>query len=67
MTITVTLACGHTVRSDGGVAPVCPIDGEARIANVKAPAPTFRGVVLGPCAEYQDLPAKRIELKESGR
>ena len=60
------MACGHAVMiSDGIAVPTCPQCGEARVARVSAPAPKFRGVVLGPCAEYIDLPAKKVVLKES--
>lgn len=64
--ITATMACGHTIRIDDGArAPLCPSCGEARVAFVKAPAPRFRGIVLGPCATYEDVPAKPVILKEN--
>lgn len=66
MSILATMACGHRVRIVEGIAvPSCPKCGEARVARVSAPPPKFRGVVLGPCATYEDLPAKRVSLKEN--
>ena len=65
MTILATMACGHQVQlQDGLTVPVCPQCGEGRVARVKAPPPRFRGVVLGPQATYEDLPAQRVTLKE---
>ena len=62
--ITVTMACGHRMAV-GESAPRCATCGETRVSHVKAPAPRFRGVVLGPCATYEDLPAQRVSLKET--
>lgn len=63
--IRATMACGHVIELQSGVAvPMCKC-GETRVARVKAPPPKFRGLVLGPCAEYEDLPAKRVVLKET--
>jgi predicted nucleic acid-binding Zn-ribbon protein len=63
--IAVRMACGHLLKlTDGVMLPACPSCGETRVARVSAPPPKFRGVVLGPCAEYVELPAKRVELKE---
>lgn len=64
--MTATLACGHVVPLDSESAPRCGPCNETRVAHIKAPAPRFRGVVLGPCATYEDLPAKRVVLKENG-
>lgn len=64
--IVATMVCGHRVKIDGIAVPCCPKCGESRVARVSAPPPRFRGVVLGPCAEYVDLPAKRVVLKENG-
>jgi hypothetical protein len=66
MTIVATMACGHRVQmQDGIMVPICPRCGEARVARVKAPPPRFRGVVLGPQATYEELPAQRVTLKEN--
>jgi hypothetical protein len=66
MTIRATMACGHLVMLPDGVSiPQCPQCGESRVARIKAPPPRFRGVVLGPCATYEDLPAQRVTLKEN--
>lgn len=62
--IAVTFACGHRGTA-GEAAPRCTECGETRVSHVKAPAPRFRGVVLGPCATYEDLPARRVSLKET--
>jgi hypothetical protein len=64
--ITATMACGHQIRlEDGSTAPTCAQCRETRVAHVKARAPRFRGTVLGPCAEFEALPAKAISLKET--
>lgn len=66
MSILATMACGHRVLIDAGVTvPRCPACDETRVAHIKAPPPRFRGVVLGPCATYEDLPAQRVKLKEN--
>jgi hypothetical protein len=66
MSVTATMACGHQITlADGSIAPQCPTCGEVRVSRVKAPAPRFRGMVLGPCAEFEALPAKAISLKET--
>ena len=62
--IEVTMACGHKLAAGEG-SPICAQCQETRVSHVKAPAPRFRGVVLGPCATYEDLPAKRVSLKET--
>lgn len=62
--IRVSMACGHRLQADSETAPRCAECGETRVAHVSAPAPRFRGVVLGPCATYEDLPAQRVDLKE---
>lgn len=64
MSIQITMACGHVVVQDGVMVPRCPKCQESRVARVKAPPPRFRGVVLGPCATYEELPAQRVSLKE---
>lgn len=65
--MTATMACGHRIAIDAdGSAPRCGECGETRVSHVKAPAPRFRGTALGPCATYEDLPAKRVVLKENG-
>lgn len=60
--ITVTFSCGHRLQQDRVEIPICPACGERRVARVKAPPPRFRGVVVGPCAEYVDLPAKPVKV-----
>lgn len=66
MSILLTMACGHRVKAPDDIrAPLCPTCGETRVAHVKAPAPRFRGVVMGPCATYEDLPPQRVHLKET--
>jgi hypothetical protein len=65
MSVTVTMACGHVLRQDSVAVPHCAQCDERRVARVTAPPPRFHGVVLGPCATYEDLPAKRVSLKET--
>lgn len=63
MAITVTFACGHRLSgSDQMTDPVCPTCGERRVTRVAAPPPRFTGVVHGPCATFQDLPAQPVRL-----
>lgn len=59
--ITLYFACGHSREVDGDGTATCAC-GETRIARVDAPAPRFIGHARGPCAEYQDLPAKPVTL-----
>jgi hypothetical protein len=64
MAISILFVCGHTLQATGDeVGPRCAC-GESRIESVKAPAPKFRGLALGPCAQYEDLPAKAVVLKK---
>lgn len=63
MSIRVRFACGHGVEVETGTeTPVCATCGERRIARTTAPAPRFRGIAVGPCAEYVELPAARVAL-----
>lgn len=64
--ITVRFACGHAESVDVKVVdtPVCWC-GERRVSHVDAPRPRFRGVAQGPCAEYEDLPAQPVPMKET--
>lgn len=65
MAFTVTFACGHRMRLETGIEiPQCSACGETRVARSSAPAPKFRGIAVGPCAEYVDLPAARVSLKK---
>lgn len=50
MTVTVRFACGHQQDVETVDAPRCADCGETRVQMVKAPKPTFRGTVRGPCA-----------------
>jgi hypothetical protein len=61
--IVVEFLCGHAVQNDGAAKPRCAC-GEARIRRVVAKAPTFKGYARGPCADYQELPAKPAVFKE---
>lgn len=64
--IVATMACGHRVKITDGIAvPNCPKCQETRVARVSAPPPKFRGFVRGPCATFEDLPAKPVSLKEN--
>ena len=54
--IAVTFACGHASKLDDTAAlAVCPECGERRVRAVKARAPKFRGVCLGPHAKFESL------------
>jgi len=54
--ITVSFACGHTAKlADDTALAVCAECGERRVQAVKARAPKFRGVVLGPHAKFESL------------
>lgn len=63
--ITVTFKCGHTKQVNGSEEKLACSCGEAGIERVDAPAPSFRGHVRGPHAEYADLPAKAVTFEES--
>jgi len=57
-------ACGHVLSLSGTEQhPRCEC-GNDRILSVAAPPPRFTGHALGPCAKYEDLPAKSVTLKE---
>lgn len=57
--------CGHVVRLTGDEQhPRCAC-GNDQLVGVVARAPKFRGHALGPCAQYEDLPAKAVTLKGS--
>jgi len=62
--ITVRFQCGHTRTLNGDEQqPRCAC-GETVIAEVNAPAPRFRGYALGPCAKFEELPAKAVSFVE---
>ena len=60
--ITLTFACGHRLTAETIETAQCPTCGERRVSQTKARAPRFRGVVIGPCATYEDLPAVRVNV-----
>lgn len=60
--ITLTFACGHRQAWDEGGSVVCATCGERRIARTVAPAPRFRGVVVGPSATYDALPGIPVNV-----
>ena len=63
MGIKVQFACGHTLTSpDDMTHAQCPACGERRVSRVTAPAPRFRGLVDGPCATFEVLPAVPVRL-----
>ena len=63
MSITVKFGCGHEATLTGDEQhPRCACGNDV-IDVVKAPAPRFRGHALGPCAQFEDLPAKAVTLK----
>ncbi len=63
--IEVSFACGHRLDMEtaGGAPPICPQCSERRVAHVKAPAPRFRGIVTGPCAQFEMVAAYAAPLK----
>jgi hypothetical protein len=61
--IAVTFGCGHVVQLSGNEQhPRCAC-GNDRLASVKARAPKFHGFALGPCAKFEELPAKAVTFK----
>lgn len=66
--ITVRWACGHptgTVDPMKDHPPVCPVCGERRISVVRAPAPQFRGLCVGPHATRVALEAVAVPMPSS--
>jgi len=50
------MACGCTVQiAETEATAICPQHQERRVTNVKARAPKFRGVCVGPHATYEPL------------
>lgn len=63
MSVPVMFGCGHWVALSGNeIIPRCHC-GNEHIEHIDAPAPKFRGHVQGPCAHYEELPAKPVILK----
>lgn len=63
MAIRVRFVCGHALELTTGIEiPVCHC-GERRVARTSAPPPRFRGMAIGPYAEYQDVRQKPQESK----
>jgi hypothetical protein len=63
--ITVRFACGHSLKGDERLSQAtCSMCGETRVAHVTAPAPRFAGLVTGPCARFEELPAKPVRLQK---
>ena len=61
--ITLTFGCGHTAKlPDDALVAVCPTCGERRVQQVKARAPRFRGVVLGPHATFEALSGVAVNV-----
>ena len=61
--ITLSMACGHSYEmGETESIPVCPLCGERRVQRVKTRAPRFRGVVLGPCAQFENLPGIPVSV-----
>jgi hypothetical protein len=55
--------CGHLVQLTGDEQkPRCAC-GNDRLAQVRAKAPKFHGHALGPCAKYEELPARAVQLQ----
>ena len=60
--ITITFECGHQLAATGNESHARCGCGETRIQSVTAPAPKFSGHALGPCAKFENLPAKAVTL-----
>lgn len=56
--MTVTFACGHRCTLTGDENPPRCHCGSTSVVAVKAPKPRFRGIVKGPVAQFEDLPAQ---------
>ncbi len=62
--ITGKFACGHTVHLTGNEEhPRCACGNDV-IVGIIAKPPKFRGHALGPCAVFEDLPAKAVSFKK---
>ena len=66
MSVRITFACGHGQAWQDGGAPICATCGERRVSRVKAPAPRFRGVCVGPSATRDALAAVPVSVAPSG-
>lgn len=65
--ITLTFQCGHQIQATGDEQrPRCAC-GNDQVVSVAARAPKFRGHALGPCAQYENLPAQAVTLKGEPR
>jgi hypothetical protein len=63
--ITVRFACGHVVTGDDRMTQAeCRQCGETRVSRVTATPPRFTGLVLGPCAHFENLPAQPVRLNK---
>lgn len=63
--ITITFCCGHTLQATGNEDGVRCGCGETRIERVDTRAPHFRGVVLGPLAQFENLPPQSVPLRHT--
>lgn len=55
--------CGHEVTLTGNEEhPRCACGNDVLVGIVAGP-PRFRGHATGPCAQFEDLPAKAVVLK----
>lgn len=63
--VIVCFACGCApLQATGDEEQIaCLHCGETRVATVLARAPRFAGHVRGPCARYEDLPARPVTLR----
>lgn len=68
MSIQITFACGHTKAATGAEEDVRCACGEYRVERVEAPAPRFRGTVLGPHSQFENLEPKPVsfEVQKNG-
>ena len=63
--IKVRFVCGHELDATGDEEQIRCGCGETQIESVNARAPRFRGHVLGPVAQFENLPAKPVTLGSS--
>lgn len=62
--LTARFRCGHVVTLTGDEQhPRCHC-GEDKVVNIHARPPKFLGHALGPCAQYENLPAKAVTLEK---
>jgi hypothetical protein len=62
--ITARFDCGHSMTLTGDEQHPRCMCGCDKLVDVQARAPRFRGYALGPCAQFEELPAKAVTFKK---